>query len=136
MHQRVGEFAVVGEQQQAGGLVVQPADGDPASAAQGRQIVEHRRALAGVVAGDDHSGALVRHQQARNGRLRAAQLAAIDGDFVVRLNALAHMGGATVHRHPARGDPALHFAPRAQAAIGQRLVQFLRHALPGRGVAA
>src|SRR5690606_37315822 len=53
MHHRVGDLAVGGQQQQAGGVDVQPADGDPARTLQARQRLEHGRAAFGILAGGD-----------------------------------------------------------------------------------
>ena len=65
MHQFVGERAIGGEEQQTGGVDVEPADGDPARALQSRQLFEDGRAAFGIVARGDHAFGFVEHQYLR-----------------------------------------------------------------------
>src|SRR5690606_19982061 len=53
MHHRVGQLAVGGEQQQAGGVDVEPADRDPARALQRGQRIEDGGPALGILAGSD-----------------------------------------------------------------------------------
>ena len=59
MHQPVRQRAVVGEQQQPGGVDVQPADHDPAPAARRRQALEHGRPPLRIRARGHLAGGLV-----------------------------------------------------------------------------
>ena len=93
VHQRVGQFAVGGQQQQAGGVDVQAADGDPARTLQARQLFEHGRAAFGIVAGGHHAFGLVVDQH-------FGLFAAVGGDdelLAVQLDAVAG-----VHAHAER----------------------------------
>jgi hypothetical protein len=65
MHQVVGEFARGGEDHQAVGVVVQPANGNPLGAAQFGQRVEHGGTALGIVTGDNFAFRLVIDQDAR-----------------------------------------------------------------------
>jgi len=62
MHQRVGEIARVGEDQQSAGVVVEPPDRQPLAVAQPGQRIEHRSASARVVMTDDLALGLVIEQ--------------------------------------------------------------------------
>jgi len=65
MHQGMRECAISGQQQQAGGIYVEPADGDPACAFQARQLLKHGRSAFRIVARGDHTFGLVEHQNLR-----------------------------------------------------------------------
>ena len=111
VHQVVGQLAIGGENHQAVGVVVQPADGDPLGAAQLGQGIEHGGAAFGVVAGDDFAVRLVVDQDA-GALLVKAQIdaAAADLDHVARSDLAADGGGFAVDLHAALGNPFLHFA--------------------------
>ena len=64
MHQAVGQFAIGGEQQQATGVHVQTANGNPARAAQFWQAIKHRRAPFRIVAGAQLAFRLIVSQHA------------------------------------------------------------------------
>src|SRR3546814_318167 len=111
--------AVVGQQQQAFRIDVEPAD--RLQAAQfGRQAIEYRGAAVGVARGGDIPAWLVVAEEARRGGGR--QGFAIDFD--------ARLGGdrgggagqhAAVDGDPAGGDPGLGVAPRAEPGAGDDL---------------
>src|SRR5574343_847985 len=65
VHHAVGQLAASGNQQQAGGVHVQTADGHPAAGFGLRQAVEHGNATFRVVTGDDLAFLLVVHDHAR-----------------------------------------------------------------------
>src|SRR6185437_1881968 len=65
VHQCIREFAIGGEQQQAGGVHVQAAHRDPARTIQVRQVLEHGRTAFGVVARGEFAFGLVVHQHLR-----------------------------------------------------------------------
>ncbi|MOA28919.1 hypothetical protein D3C78_1498970 [compost metagenome] len=110
MHQVVGQFTGVGEQQQAFGVQVEAADGLPFALVQARQAAEHGRAVLRVVMADDFAGRLVIGQHARFRRLDAkADGLAVDLDLVAVLHALAHVGRLVVDRNLAFEDELFHF---------------------------
>ena len=83
VHQLVGQLAGVGEQQQAFGVDVQPADRLPLALLQPRQAAEHRGALLRVVVGDDFTDGLVVRQHPGRGRRDAkAHRLAVQGHTV------------------------------------------------------
>ncbi|MCY1425465.1 hypothetical protein D9M71_412530 [compost metagenome] len=127
VHQAVGQFAVGGEQQQAGGVDVQAADVDPAAGAQARQAVEHGRAAFRIVAGADLAFRLVVDQHAAHAFLAgvAADQVVVDGDGVMAVDALAEAGDGAVDLDPAFLDPGFHVAARAHAKARENLLQFL-----------
>src|SRR5471030_3192676 len=127
VHQPVGQVARGGEQQQAFGVEVEAADGQPFAGFHRRQAVEHRWTAIRVVIADDFAGRLVVDQHARRLLADAAldQLA-VDADVVGRQDALADVGRLAIHRHAAGDDQFFHVAARAETGFGQHLVQFRR----------
>ena len=110
--------AVIGQQQQALGVDVEPADRDDA-----RQVraagVENRRAAFRVAGGGDEAARLVEQEQA--GALGARQRLAVDADVV----GVAHIeGGAGEHfavdADAALRDPVLGVAARTKAGARHR----------------
>src|SRR5207302_2920834 len=71
MHEPVGELAGVGEEQEPAGIEVQPADRDPVTAPNSRQMVEHGRPARRIARRDELPGRLVIDQQARRALLEA-----------------------------------------------------------------
>ena len=134
-----GEPAVIGEQQQAFGVDVEPADRHHAGQVLG-QVVEDRRA-AFRVAGRGHEAArLVVEPQAR--ALLGGQGLAVDGDPVggghVDGGALQHLA---VEGHAALRDHRLRIAAGGDAGAGDHLGdavldRFLRLGLDGRALLA
>lgn len=59
VHEAIGQLAAGGENQQAGGVDVGPADGDPLAVFDPRQVVEHGDAVARIVGGDNLALGLV-----------------------------------------------------------------------------
>jgi len=127
MHHAIGEVAVVGKQQEAAGIEIEAADGDPAPALQPRQFCEHAGAPVGVVAGDYFAFRFVIDQHSRQAQLELElhQLA-IDADLVFGTDALADVGRQAIDADAAGDDPFLEFAARTEAGIGQGLVQLGR----------
>src|SRR5476651_1113471 len=103
VHQPVGQVARGGEQQQAFGVEVEAADGQPFAGLHRRQAVEHRWTAVRVVIADDFAGRLMVDQHAR--RL----LADAAGD-----------------------DQLFHVAARTEAGLGQHLVQLRRVVVRGQ----
>ena len=133
VHQPVGQVARGREQQQAFGVEVEAADGQPFAGLHGRQAVEYRRTAFRIVVADDFAGRLVVHQHAR--RL-AADLAlnqlAVDAHRIGRQDALADVGRLAVDRHAAGDDQVFHVAARTEAGFGQHLVQLRRVVVRGQ----
>ncbi len=65
MHQLVSQRTVGGQQQQAGGVDVEPADCDPAGAFQPWQLFENGGSAFGIVACRHHAIGLMEHQHLR-----------------------------------------------------------------------
>ena len=107
------EAAVVGEEQQALGVDVEPADRDDARQVR-RQGVENGRPPLGIAGGGDEAAGLV--EQEEPGALGRGEPLAVDPDVVL----VGHVvGGALEHLavdgDAALGDPGLRLAARAQA---------------------
>src|SRR5258707_10927812 len=114
----IGQFeharqpAIIGEQQQALGVEIEPADADQPRQPL-RQIVEHGRPPFGVGMGGHQAARLVRHEQPR--ALARRQRLAVDGDDIVggdierrRIDHAAVDGDGALH------DPFLGVAARGQ----------------------
>ena len=78
--ERARQPAVIGQQQQALGVEIEPADRDQPRQAL-RQIVEHRRPAFGIGMGGHQPARLVKQEQPR--ALARRQRLAVDGDDVV-----------------------------------------------------
>src|SRR5690625_32558 len=125
VHQRVGQVAVGGQQQQARGVHVQATDGHPAAAADPRQLLEHGGAALGVLARDqlafrldvdEHVGVL-----ARLGGDHERML--VQGHAIAGTDAGSDFGHRAVDADFAVGDALLEHATRALAGVGKHLVQ-------------
>src|SRR5690606_30712816 len=135
MHHRVGQLAVGGEQQQAGGVDVQAADRDPARALEHGQGFEDGRAALGVLAGGDLALGLVVDEHARRVGQRAGdEHLAVDLDAVSAADAHAGLRELPVDLDQAVGDALLQRAARAQSGLGQHLVQAFFQARRAGGV--
>ncbi len=89
------------------------------------KFLEHGRAFAGVVLGDDLADRLVIQQDTRRAsRLAPLQRLAVDAHLVARHDPLADVGRLAVHRDPPGDDHLFHVAARTDAGIGEHLVQF------------
>src|SRR5690606_28983960 len=129
MHHRVGQLAVGGEQQQAGGVDVQAADGDPARALERGQRLEDGRAAFGILARGDFAFGLVVHQHPGRLAQRAGDEGlAVDLDAVAALDARPQLRDFAVDLDHAIGDALLERAARTQPGLGQDLVQALLQA--------
>jgi 8-oxo-dGTP diphosphatase len=107
MHQPAGEFAIVGEQQQAAGVDVQPADRDPAPAGSRRQMIEYRVPTLRVLARGHLALRLVVDEDLRRLRLPQAQRLAVQTDLLLAAHTHAEYGRPAVDGEPAFADPAL-----------------------------
>ena len=64
MHQRIGKLTIIGQQQQAQCIDIQPTNRYPSTMMQSRQTVEHRFTVFRVIAAGDFSERLVIQQDA------------------------------------------------------------------------
>jgi uncharacterized membrane protein len=124
VHELVGQFAGIREQQQALGVDVQAPDGLPFALCQARQAPEHRRTVLRIVVRHDLADGLVVRDDARR-RRRDAHLhrAAVDLDVIAKGDALTDVRRLTVDGDLALEDQLLHVATRADAGLRQHLVQ-------------
>jgi hypothetical protein len=127
MHHAIGEAAIVGKQQQAAGIEIEATDRDPAPVLQPWQFSKYAGPAGRIIARDDFAFGLVIHQHARQAllELELDQLA-IHANPVFRPDALSDMGWLAIDADAASEYPFLQFAARAEAGIGQCLVQFRR----------
>ena len=145
MHQRVGEFAVGGEQQQAGGVDVEASDRDPARALDPRQRLENGWAAFGIFArGHFALGFVVEQHPSRFVEGAGDKRLAVEFDSVAAADALADDRDLAIDLDQAVADALLKRASGTQAGLRKNLVQALlelrrvviRVALGGKGKAA
>ena len=100
MHQLVGQFARVGEQQQTFGIDVQAADRLPLAMLQARQTPEHGRALLRIVVRHHLADELVVGQHPRRpGHDPHLDHPAADADAVAKRDPLAGVGDLAIDLH-------------------------------------
>ena len=118
----VGQLAVVGQQQQALGVLVQPSHRRQIDAAQLRREKLQHRGLAAILGGGQHPSGLVQQDV---GVPAEGQRLAADGEGggsrVVLL--LGGGGGDTVDQHPPLPHQLLGLPARPTACGGQELIQ-------------
>ena len=126
MGEPVGQFAVVSEQDEPFGKIVQPPHGVEAFAPPrvGHEV-EHGLAAFGVVGGGDYLHRLMQHEPAGlSAFLPQHHRAAVQGHFVAGHDAHAGaVGRLAVHTHCAGKDKFVGFAAGAYARIGKSLVE-------------
>ena len=125
--ERARQPAVIGQQQQALGVEIEPADRDQPRQAF-RQIVEHRRPPLGIGMRGHQPARLVIHEQPR--ALARRQRLAVDGDDVVGGDVeRRRIDDAAVDGDAALRDPFLGVAARGEAGarhhLGDALAGFL-----------
>jgi hypothetical protein len=126
MHHAVGEFARGGEQQQTFAVKVEPADGNPAAAAQARQVIKYSWAALRIVTTDDLAGGLVvnEHPGQTISEIQTHQLT-VDAHLIFRSDRLTDMGRHAVHADAPGDDHLFHVAQRPNAAAREHFVQAL-----------
>ena len=125
VHQLVGQLAGAGQQQQAFGVQVEPADRLPLALVELGQTPEHRRAVLRVVVRDDLAGGLVVRDDAGRRRVNTnPDRLAVDLDVVAELDSLTDVRRLGIDRNPTFENQLLHLQARAQAGLRQHLVQF------------
>src|SRR5882724_5229175 len=132
--ERARQPAIIGQQQQAFGVEIEPADRDQPRQAF-RQIVEHRRPSFGIGMRGHQPARLVKHEQP--GALARRQRLAIDGDGIVGGDIeRRRIDHAAVDRDAALHDPFLGVAARGKARprhhLGNALAGFLFARRPRR----
>ena len=116
--ERVGEVAVVGEQDQAGAVGVQATD--RVQALPGGHEVDDRGPAVRVGRRGDHAGRLV--QRVDDARARPADQLAVDGDRLLAGDVARRVGDhGAVDGHPPVDDERLRRAPRGDARVGEVL---------------
>src|SRR5690606_10484211 len=134
MHQGIGQLAVGGQQQQAGGVDVQAADRHPARALQSRQRLEHGGAALGILTGGQFAlGLVVQQYRRRFAQGGGDEGLAVQFDAVAAAHGLPDLGDFAVDPHQALGDALLEGAAGTQAGLGQHLVQAFLGARGGGG---
>ena len=125
---RCARLAIVGEQQQPGGIHVQPADDDPAPARWRRQSLEDGRPALRIAARGHLAHGLV-IQQHLDGFAAPAEIErlAIEADPVGVGGAIAERGDAIVDGHAAGANPLFDAAARTVARARQQLLQSFSH---------
>jgi len=132
LHQEIGEFSVVGEQEQPFAGVVEAAHGIDARAHPVEQIHD-RRTVFGIVERGDVSLGLV-HQQI-NMALGALEEFAVDADVIhCRIRFASQFGDdQPVYGHESARDDLLCFAARGNSGSGDNFLQaFSGHRRVGR----
>ena len=129
MHQAMGEIAIGGEEEKTRGVDVQPADDDPATLLQRRQVVEDGGPALRVPPRGHLADRLVVQQDLARGRLRRAQLqlAPVEADLIARTGAIAELRDTPGHGQAAVGDPLLDLAARAQTGGREQLLEPYSH---------
>jgi len=122
MRQLRRQVAIVGQQQQAFGVVVETSHGVDVLA-HSDQHVDHRRPALGIGPRAHHAGGLVQQDVAL--ALRGFHAAPVHADVVHgRVGLGAHFSdGGTVDRDTSLGDEGLGRTPRGQAGLGQDLLK-------------
>lgn len=135
VHKLVSQIAIIGQQQQAGGIDVQAAHGDPAPLFQGGQMAKDGGAALGIMAGDDLALRLVvgDDTQGLGAGWGQPQVAAIQADPIPRGDAVTQLGDLAIDLDPSRLDPALDLTPRAESGVGQDLLDADWHGAAGFG---
>ncbi len=130
IRQPLGKLRIVGQNQQAACIEIEPADRKQVALTVRQQIVD-RRTPVRIAIGGDVAGRLVQ-QQVR--ALFAAQRLAIEGDAVAlhvhpRVR-IAH--DPAVDAHAPRPDPTAGFGTRSEACLGEDAFQRLQRSIAGR----
>jgi hypothetical protein len=124
VHQLVGKLAVVGEQQRALGVVVQPADGEDAAAGVLR-VVGHGGPALRVGQRGDHPGRLV-EEEVLPLAVDADELAVEQHQILRRVDAGPELGDdLAVHLHTAIDDHRLSVTTRSHSRSGEKFLQAL-----------
>ncbi|MBV6412431.1 MAG: hypothetical protein OMOMHJEC_00203 [Xanthomonadales bacterium] len=133
MHQPVREFAVGGEQQQAGGVEVKPADHDPARPLEPRQAVEHGRATFGIDGRGDLALGLVvtEHPRPLVSDRAHHELAPVQAHRLAVAQGRADGRRTTVDLDLATQHALLDHSPRAEPGLGEQLLQAFGSDLAG-----
>ena len=125
MGQSVDQIAVVRQNEQTLGIVVEAAHRHDAGAAAAHEIRD-RLAAALVLECSDVAARLVEHEVALF--LAAAERTPVHHNFIAaHIRLVADRGRPSVHGHAAVLDPSLRLAARAKARLRQQLLQSFFH---------
>ncbi len=120
----MGEFAVVGQQEQAGGVEIEAADCDPARSSQAGESVEDCRSSQGVAAGGEFACGFVISDQSIFGR-SASYRHAVHPQEGVGADSISDLCRLSVDGDASGGDSFFRFSPGNDAALGEDFLQFL-----------
>ncbi|MNZ61954.1 hypothetical protein D3C78_800600 [compost metagenome] len=129
VHQPVGQLAVGGEQQQAGGVDVEATHRNPAGPVHLGQTIKHGGTTFRIVTGTHLPFGLVIRQHAADlllGRT-GLDLVTIHPDHGVHFDAIPQHGDLAIHADPTCGDQGLHLTTGALTRAGQYFLQFFTH---------
>ena len=134
VHHLVGEVPVIGQDQEAFGILVEAADAEEAEGTiLRRHHIEDRLSAVGVVVGAEVAARLVHHQHHRPAE-RLDVLALADDGIHGGVDRLPGHRQLAVDHHGPRGDQPLRLTTGADPRLGEVLVNthgsFGRHALP------
>src|SRR6202453_539323 len=129
--ERARQPAIIGQQQQALGIEIEPADRDQPRQTL-RQIIEYRRPAFRVGMGGHQAARLVKHEQA--GALARRQRLAVDGHDIIGGDVeRRRIDHTAVDRDAALPDPFLGVAARGETGAGHHLGNALASFLFARG---
>src|SRR5690606_19804339 len=130
MHEPVRQVARGRENKQALGVQVEPSDGQPLAHLDLGQARKYRGAPCRIVVADDFARRLMVQNDARRlGSVGPCDEPSVDPHLILRAHPLADVGGFAIDGNPPRHDEFFHFAARADAGVGQHLVQLGRHGI-------
>ena len=128
VHQAVGQFAIIGQQQQALGIQIQATDRYPAPAMQGRQALKYRRPALGIAAGSHLTDRLVISQHAPARPQRPHQhWPAIELDALGARDLDTELSNDAIDSDAPLANPRLDLAPGTDAGTGQEFLQAFSH---------
>ena len=129
VHEPIGQTSRRRKEKQSFGIEVKTANRNPTAARHARKVIKDARAAFRVVTRNDFArGLMVKKHTRRVGCLgrQTAHETSFNADHIFSRYAIAEFGRVAVHRHDARFNQALHFAPRPHTGIGKRLLQLFR----------
>ena len=126
MHEPICQIPRIGQDQQAFGVEVKPADSHPATGFGRRQTIENSRTAFRVIVTDNLAGWLVINQDFRRfTSVFQADWLAVHPHNIASGDALAKGRSLAIDTHASGRDRLFHVAPRTQASLGEQFLQFV-----------
>jgi hypothetical protein len=126
VHQPVGQFAIIRRQQQAGGIEVEAADGNPTPLANGRERAEDGWAAFRIGSGGDFAfGFVVDNYPSDRFFVRYRDFLPAHFNQITDPGHIAQLGCHTIEFDLARTDPAFDHATGPESLCGQDFLQAL-----------